>query len=505
MRSKKLVKNSFFSLLQQVVSLIAGFIVPIYLIKSFGSNTYGLTVSITQFLAYISLLESGFGPVVKSVLYKPIANKNKQEITNILKSSDNFFKKISYIFIIYVVVLSLIYPFIVIKSFGYFFTFSLVIIIGISTFFSYFYGMTYSLYLQAEQKTYITSIIQIITYILNTIIIVVLVKLKFNIHIIKLTSSLIYVLRPIMQNVYVTKKYNINLEDSSSNYEIKQKWDGLAQHVAAVVNGNTDIVVLTLFSPLQNTAIYSVYNLIMTGIKNIIIAFTGGVDASFGDMIAKNEKETLNRSFKSYEFFYYTLITIIYSCTLILIIPFITIYTKNITDANYINSTFGYLITLATFMYSIRIPYSSLTLAAGHFKETKKGAWVEAFSNLIISIILVKKHGLIGVTIGTFIAMFIRTIEFMYHASKKILNISLWNTYKRLVIIAIQVIIILFISKYISMPLMTGYLNWSLYAIKIFAISSIVVISINSIIYNEELKNSIKIFRNLFKRKKVNE
>ena len=58
------------------------------------------------------------------------------------------------------------------------FIMSLILIIAISTFFEYYFGITYRIYLQAEQKTYVISIIQIITYILSVIVIIVLVRVN---------------------------------------------------------------------------------------------------------------------------------------------------------------------------------------------------------------------------------------------------------------------------------------------------------------------------------------
>lgn len=104
-------------------------------------------------------------------------------------------------------------------------------------------------------------------------------------------------------------------------------------------------------------------------------------------MIAKNEN--LNKSFSTYEFFYHTISTITFTCTIILITPFVEVYTSGVNDVNYIRPLFGLFLTLAEYMWSIRLPYSSIVLAAGHFKETKKGAWVEAVTNIVISIILV--------------------------------------------------------------------------------------------------------------------
>ena len=93
MRSKKAIYNIVSTLVLQVVIVLYGFIVPKIIINKFGSDVNGLISSITQFLAYISLLESGFGPVVKAALYKPIANKDKKTIAGILKTSEKFFKE----------------------------------------------------------------------------------------------------------------------------------------------------------------------------------------------------------------------------------------------------------------------------------------------------------------------------------------------------------------------------------------------------------------------------
>ena len=503
MRSKKAILNIISSLMLQITILICGFIVPKVIITNFGSNVNGLVSSITQFLAYITLLEAGIGPVVKSALYGPIAKKDKKQIENILKAAEKFFRVIAAIFIVYLIVLSFVYPLIVKAEFDFMYTMSLVVIISISTLAEYYFGMVYKLYLQAEQKTYVTSVIQIIGYILNTIAVIVLVNAKANIQLVKLVGGFIFVLRPIAQNIYVKKKYNINLREADKDYQLKQKWDGLAQHIAAVVHNNTDITIVTIFSEIAEVSVYSVYMLVIRGIKSIIQAFTGGVDASFGDMIAKGEQKQLNKSFKTYELFYYTITTVAYMCTLLLIVPFIKVYTLGITDANYIRPLFAILLVLAEFVWAVRLPYSSITLAAGHFKETRKGAWVEAITNIAISLILVWKFGIVGVAIGTLVAMIIRTVEFMYHTNKYILQRKQSDSFFRVVLVAIQGIIIVLVSKLLPTYEFTNYLVWAKFAIMIFALAIIVIIPSNFIIYKSETKDLVDMIKRNFLRKKV--
>lgn len=495
MRGKRAFKNIFISLILQLITLLCGFIIPKLIIKTYGSEVNGLINSITQFLGYIVLLEAGIGPVIKSCLYKPLSKKNTNEIINILSTSEKFFKKISLIFIGYIVLLCLLYPSFINSQFSSAFTVSLILIISVSIFCEYYFGMTYRLFLKANQESYIISYIQIFTLILNTISTVILIKLNFSIQSVKLFSSMIFVLRPLVQYYYVKKKYAFELNNADGSYKLEQKWDGLSQHIAAVIHDNTDVVVLTLFCNLKLVSIYSVYSLVVKGIKSLIESLTNGIDSAFGDMIAKNETNILNKSFEKYEFIYFTIITIIFSCCFVLITPFITVYTNGISDANYIQLSFGYIIVLAEFAYAIRIPYNVLALSAGSFKRMNKAAWVETVTNIVISTLLVMKYGLVGVAVGTLISMMYRTIDFILLASNDILKRPYTFTFKRIVIVLFELLIIFFgdcmLEKYF---VFNSFINWVIYAFIIFILSVIVYIlllaifDINKLNYFKNIK-----------------
>ena len=491
MRTKKAIINIISSLILQIVTIICGLIIPKLIITTYGSKINGLVTSITQFLAYITLIEAGFGPVIKSVLFKPIANNEKSEIEKILKASERIFKIISFIFIGYIILLCIILPLVLKREFDGLFTFSLIIIISMSTFAEYYFGMTYKIFLQANQSTHVVAVIQLSTYILNTMALILLIRLGASIQVIKLTSTFIFVLRPVLQNIYVKKKYKINLKNVNDNYNIKQKWEGLAQHIAYVVYNNADIAILTLCGKIIDISVYSIYSLIVSNITKVIKSFNSGVDATFGDMIAKGEKEKLNKCFKIYEGIYINVASIVFCSTLFLIIPFVKLYTQGITDANYTRPVFAYLIVITEFIFIIRQPYNDLVKVAGHFKQTKKGAYIESILNIVISLALVWNFGLVGVTIGTLAAMPIRTIEIIYYASKYILNRNVWYSFKRMTIIILEFLIITFVINFLPYIEINGYREWIVQAIIITFISAIIVVSANSIIYKENVKNII--------------
>lgn len=497
MRGKKLLKNITLSIAVQIITAICGFIIPKLIIEQYGSAINGLVSSITQFLVYITFLEAGIGPVIKAALYKPIAKNDKATVQEILKTSEKFFKKIGYIFIGYLIILCILYPNIINNQFDYLFTISLIVILSLSTFAQYFLGITYSLFLQAEQENYITYIIQILATILNAVLVILLVKRGESIQTVKLVSSIIFVMRPIIQNLYVKRKYKINLKNVDGNYELKQKWDGLSQHVAYIIHNNTDVAVLTLMKNITEVSVYSVYLLVINGIRTIIQSFSSGISALLGDMLARDEKEKLERTFNLYELMHFTLITIIFSVTLVMIIPFIKVYTKGIQDVNYIRPVFAVIMVFSEIFYACRQPYSSVTFAAGHFKQLSKGAWIEAISNLTISIVLTFFIGIEGVAIGTLISITIRTIEFIYYTSKHLLKRKVSNSVKKVGVMLIEMVILFFLcGTFVNISLIENYMEWIECACITTVLSCVIVIGSNILIYKEDVSQLIKIIKN---------
>ena len=271
----------------------------------------------------------------------------------------------------------------------------------------------------------------------------------------------------------------------------------MAQHIAGVIYGNTDITVLTIFSDIKEVSVYSVYYLVIAGVKNVVSILSTAIESIFGDMIAKNEKENLNKKYSMYEFLYFTIITVVYSCTAVLIVPFVEVYTKGVTDIEYKRELFAYIIVFAYFIFAIKTPYNTLAYAAGKFKETRTGAWIEAILNLVISAVLVGKYGCIGVAIGTLIAVLIRGIELIIFTSRNILERKVLKTFKKSILNIIQFFAVLIVSNIVTNFTEISYVAWIKMAVEVFAISIIIIIPINILIYKNEFKEFINIIKNI--------
>lgn len=488
MRKTKLLYNTLSSLLYQIITIICGFILPRIILQYYGSEVNGLVNSITQFLQVIAFLDLGVGAVVQTALYKPLADKDCDQISKIYKSASKFFKNIARILIVYMIILIIFYPIVVNKSFDFYYTATLIIAMGISYFAQYYFGVVNRLLLIADQNGYIQYNIQIVTLIINTIACIILIKMNVSIQIVKLTTSIIYLARPLLFKYYVDKKYSISKNIIYNVEPINQKWNGVAQHVAAVVIDGTDSIVLTIFSTLTNVSIYGVYNLVVMGVKQLFMSLTNGIQSLIGELWAKQEINTLYDFFSKIEWIIHMGTIYLFGCTACLIVPFIEVYTYGINDANYIQKSFAMLLVIANGIHCLRIPYVVMILAAGHYKQTQSNYLITAFVNIIVSILLVIKYGLIGVAIGTLVSMLYQTIWMANYVSQKIIKNSRNNFIKLFVTDIMTFIIILFSNSLVKMKNIT-YMAWILMAVKVAIISAFIMIIINLLFYHKKLFN----------------
>ncbi len=490
-RKKKLMLNSVSSLLYQFTMIICGFILPRFFLTYYGSEVNGLVTSVTQFLGFIVLTECGIGPVVQSTLYKPLAENDMLMVSKIFLSSQHFFRRIAYILLGYTAVLMLVYPLLTLNSFDYLFTLILIFVISISTFAQYYLGMTYRLLLEADQLGFIQYTIHTAALILNTIFCILLMRGGASVQVVKLTTSLIFVMQPVLLSIIAKRKYQLERNIKLTEEPIKQKWNGLAHHISSVVLGNTDIVVLTLFSTLENVSVYGVYHLVVNGLRQIVLSMTNGIRAMFGNMLAKNETEELNHSFDRIEWVLHTLVTFVFSVAAVLIVPFVRIYTSDVTDANYIVPAFAYMITFAQAIYCFRLPYYIMVNAAGHYKQTQLSAIIEAVLNIVISVVFVFHFGLIGVAIGTAVAMLYRTIYLVVYLKNNILQRKLRYFIKHIIVDGCSAVILLVIvhafpSFYMMQQM--DYLGWFVLAVKVSLTGAAIMIFVNSLLYWNKIK-----------------
>ena len=497
---KKLALNTVTSLLLQIITVICGFITPRLFLSAYGSDVNGLVQSVTQFLGIISFLELGIGQVIQSELYKPLAIKDNHTVNCVLASGNKFFKRIAYMLFGYVVLLIVVFPLSIEATFDWVYTATLIVAISIGSFAQYYFGIIDRILLNADQRGYIQYLSQIIALVINTVLCVILILVGFSVQFVKLTASLVFLARPFAVRLYINKHYAIDRKVVYEGEPIKQKWNGIAQHVSSFVLNGTDNIVLTLFSTLSNVSIYSVYHLVAYGVHQLYQSATAGLHSLAGDLWAKQELSKLRSLFGVIELLLHFSTVFLFSCTGILILPFVRVYTDGITDANYIQPLFAMLIVLAHASQCIKTTYNILILAGGHYKQTQKCHIISAALNLIISISTVYFFGLIGVAIGTVVAMAYQMTWMAYYDSKHLLKWPFMNFLRQVCVDMLTAFAIWFATSWIELSSIS-YWSWFVMAIEVASIAFVITLLMAFVFYRSKM---LEICKNLICRRQLN-
>lgn len=497
-RTQKFFYNSITTGFYQFVVMIVGFITPRVMLKCYGSEINGLVSSITQFISYFNLVEAGLAGAAIYSLYKPLADNNYNEVNGVICAAKKFYTLSGYIFISLVFMLALFYPmFISTNVLSPINICFLVIVLGISGALEFFTLSKYRVLLTADQKTYVISLASTVHIFLNTIIIVFLANLRVNIVVLRAIALTSVYLRSLILMVYVKKKYKyINFKVKPNNAALDKRWDALYLQALGSVQTGAPVILATIFTNLKMVSVYSIFNMIMTGINGLLGIFMSGLSASFGEVIAKKEINILQKAYKEFEFSYYCLITIIYSVALVTIMPFIRIYTKGIVDINYDIPIIGFLFILNGLLYNVKTPQGMLVIAAGMYKETRLQTSIQGILVVCLGAILGKKYGIIGILIASCISNFYRVIDLLIFIPRNLTKLPIFRSFERVTRIIVAVLIISITCSWMNIKINNVY-HWVIFAILVTIYSTVITITLSYIFEKQQLINIINRVRHM--------
>lgn len=415
-RLYKAQNNIKFGYLNTFISLILKFSLRTAFIYSIGVTYLGVNGLFTNVLSVLSLADLGISTALNYSLYKPVAENDIDTI----KALMNVFKK-AYIGIACVITLMgiMLLPFlhIIIKDpVGISYTelqiyYSIFLFNTVST---YFIAYKYSL-VNADQKNYIQTNFHTATIIVTSIfqVIVLLIYKSFLLYL--LSATLVELFQKFLVNAYINKKYPYLTSSSGRKLSkeelapIKINIKALIYHkIGTVAVHQTDNILISSFINVTTVGIVSNYTLVITSITSFINIIFNSIISSLGNLIATENTDKQYEIFKVYRFvgfWLYGMFTISFA---LLLGPFITLW---IGPEMLISSSVVYIILIDYYLKGHRIVVNNFKIAAGVFDQDKYIALTQAVVNLVLSIILVRYIGLIGIFIGTVVQGLVATLS----------------------------------------------------------------------------------------------
>lgn len=406
-RTEKSIINFLCALIGQGLGLLISFISRIFFIKLLGNEYLGLNGLFTNILSVLSLAELGVGTAITYSLYKPIADNNTRKLKMLMQ----FYKKVYTLIGIIILILGIcITPFLnlFLKEIPTINNIELIyILFVINTAISYFYSYKTNLII-ANQKNYITTIYHYISIIILNIVQIIYLFFQKN----YIGYLFLQIIATLLENILISAKANkmypylknktkIPLDFTTKNSIIKNTKAMMMHKIGGVVVNSTDNILISIIIGLSSVGLYSNYYLIINALNKIISQLYSSITASVGNLCASSTKIKQYLIYKSINFLTFWIYSFSSICLLILFNPFIEIW----LGKEYLFSMDIVLILVINY-YITGMRKSVLTFreATGLFEKDKYKALVESIVNIVFSILLAKKLGILGIFLGTFIS-----------------------------------------------------------------------------------------------------
>ena len=406
-RTKSSIKNLGVAMIGQFLGVGVNFIARIFFLRILGNEYLGINGLFTNILTVLSLAELGVGTAITYSLYKPLAEDDKNKCKMLMQLYKKIYIVIGcVILLIGVAITPLIHIFIKdvpdIKNLNLIY-----ILFVLNTSVSYFFSYKRNLII-ADQNRYIATIYRYGFYtLLNFSQIIYLVLMKDYIGFL-----ILQIIATVLQNLIISKKADkmyqylrdkdkVPLDEDTKKHIIKNTKAMMMHKIGGVVVTSTDNIILSSFVSVVAVGIYSNYFMIINALNIITGQVYNSLVASIGNLCASDSTEKQFNIFKNINFLTFWIFSFSSICLITLFNPFITMW----IGSDYLFGMDIVLVLVINF-YITGMRKSSLTFreATGLFYQDRWKAIFESVINLVMSILLVMKLGIIGVFLGTFIS-----------------------------------------------------------------------------------------------------
>ena len=492
----KAFKNIFASILPQLVNILTNLILPGFIILKFGSEMNGLVSTTKTIISYISLVGAGIAAAVTQALYEPVAKKDNEKTMGMLHAAGNMFNKYGLIFCFITIVVAFIYPHFIPTDIHYVTMILLLIVMSLSGASEFFAIGRCRALLYANQRVYVCSFIQALSLLISFVIAIIMLKLNMNIIIVEFAISFVYVLRGFFLSTYVKKAY-----PELTNYKhftpisdaISKRNDAMIHQFSGVIVAGSQSAILSILVDLKAASIFAVYNIVFSGLQSNCTNLSTAVTPFMGKELALGEKKKLLNLYNVIEYAFFMLVAFIYSVTAIMILSFVSLYTKN-ADISYYYPIFAALFVLSSAFYILKLPSISLINIAGHFKETRWHAIIEATISVVVSVVMTVLIGKEGVLVGTGLAMGWRCIVTIIYTANHIIDHSSVKSFLRLLAVLAFLGVCCYIPTYIDIS-PTNFGQWVLMAVAVCLAVCLFLVAVSIVFERKTVKCIIDLFK----------
>lgn len=488
MNKKTVIQNLIVSTLTQLITLILGMILPRLILLAWGSEYNGLLSSVTNILRYLSLLEAGFNTATLQALYKSVGQDDQEQTSIVIRTSQHYYQRISVVYALMVLVISVGYPLIVKSEIPYWETFIIIVLQGAVGVINFAFRAAHQQLLNAEGKYYVISLITLLTTVLTYAAKILSIGYFNSVIIMQVMSVLVIIVQVTIYAIYFNRRYkwldkNAHIDESL----LENRKYYFTQQIAGLIFNSTDTFVLSIFCGLKVASVYATYNLVYTALAQIISLIRSSTSFVLGQSYHKDES-FFKRVYDAYSAMQSMIGGIMASISMVLIINFIRLYTRGINDVNYVDFIAALLFSFNLMLECSRGSSLASANIAGKAPDTTWRYILEAAINLISSLVLVNFVGMKGVLLGTAIAGLYRTTDSIIYTNIHVLNRSSIHEFKNVFVDFALFFGIVYVSRNVISINASSYIQLVGYAV----VTGIIVLAVYGLTFIALNKNVTK-------------
>lgn len=373
-RTKYSLYNALSAIMLTFVNGFFGIIVTRLIIGKFGSDFNGLNSTANQIINVLLLMEGGFTLASNVALFAPLSNSDYITSNSILNATRRIFKKIGFAFLGIGIAVAAFYSTLVNSALPQEFVFTLVLMALAPQAVNFFYTTSYRILLRAQQKEFVITGFTALTIGAGHIVNILLILHDGEMWMIRFVTMCFAIFNCFLITGY-TKRKNSFLDSSvkGDNNLIKGTKDVMAQKITGAVYSAWPIIFLSVSSTGGTVlaSVYAVYNSVFMILKALLHAVIDAPRLGFGEMLSQRKREDVWPSFKEYEFVAVFFIFVTMITAFVMILPFISLYTRGIADTNYYDEWIAVFMTIICVFELLHIPSGHLINMSGNFKVSK--------------------------------------------------------------------------------------------------------------------------------------
>ena len=403
-RLENSLRNSVSGLITQGCNALMGLVTRTFFIRCLSAEYLGVNGLFSNILMVLSLADMGIGSAIVYSLYKPIANNDERKIAQLLNLYKTAYRRIGAV--IALLGVSII-PFLgyITKNQTDIDHLTLIYLLFLSnTVLSYFFSYKRSI-LSADQMERVISRFTLAYQIIRNVLQIISLEIFKNYIVYLCIQITCLFLENLSISLYVDRKYSflkvyhkekLDKEDQRTIFDnIKALF---IYKIGSTALDGTDNIIISRFDGVISVGLLSNYSLITGALQAFIFKVSHALTGSIGNFIAKEDDSRRETILDNVTFLHFILYGLFFVCCWGSLNPFILVW----AGENYLLSG------KAVFVYCLNIYIYGMMNSVWLFRSTMGlfvyGRWrplVSAVINIVVSIFLGKRIGLLGVLLGT--------------------------------------------------------------------------------------------------------